>query len=261
MIADELLICASDNLVETYLRLGLAAPSSGVWEDEGFRACLGGFSHPICNFALRLRLDPWSARRLQELARSRRSFHVYVLPEDQPSYLEEILIRADFRPTYHMVSMVGEGGIGDEIEIMRAESDAARDRVSEFMARQFFMKQGAEFRDQVRWATFAAKDLDLYYLLDRGRPLAAVMLSRSPGALGIYNLCVASGRRRRGIGSSLLRWCQTVAYEERRQPVLQCDPSLEQWYASFGFRPAGRIKVFSLLQPDRIDIMDTGSVP
>jgi GNAT superfamily N-acetyltransferase len=261
VIADELLICASDNLVETYFRLGLTAPKAGIWEDEGFRACLGGFAHPICNFAVKLRLDPWSARRLAALARARNRFHVYVLPDDRPSYLQEILQRVGFHPIYSMISMLADSRRKDSpAEVLRAESEAARDRIADFMVRQFFMRQDGEFRNQVRWATFAAKDLDLHYVLERGRPIAAVMLSRSADVLGIYNLCVSPGRRRRGIGRSLVDWCFDVANKEGRRPTLQCDPLLERWYSSCGFRSIGRINVFSLPQSDRNQMKDATPV-
>ena len=261
MIAEDLLHLAGTNLVETYLQLGLATPEAVVMEDEVFIACLGSYPHPICNFAVRLRLDPWSARRLQAVASARSTFHVYVLPEDQPTHLAELLARADFGRIYALESMAWEGGAAEaSIELAEATDPITRLSTAQFMTRQFFGRQTEEFQSQVRQATSGAEKLGLYHYADRGKTLGAVMLSRTPGTLGVYNLCVLAGSRRRGVGTRIARWCQSVAVIERRTVVLQCDSSLAAWYSKFGFRSLGRVEVFSLLKPDSLDIIEVGSV-
>ncbi len=261
MISEENRDAANKNLEETYFRLGLAAPESRLWDNEGFRACLGSYEHPICNFAIQLRLDPWSARRLQTLASARHAFHVYRLPGDQPEYLEELLGRFDFFQVYSLDALIAEPeSASEELEPAEANDDLARRSISEFMAMQFFGRQGAQFRQQVQEATFSADDLTFHYVAERGRVVAAAMLSRTPGMLGVYNLCVSPNRRRRGLGSSFVRWSKSLAYREGRAVTLQCDPGLVEWYARFGFRAYGRIGVFSLLKPDGLAIMETGSV-
>lgn len=260
MIAADLHACASDNLVETYFRLGLAAPQSGIWEDEGFRACLGGFDHPICNFALRLRLDRWSAQRLQALAVARPSLYVYSLSGEPPELGDQLLWRVDFREIHCLTTMIADAQRADCIEMAPAVSVDDRNAVSSFMAGIFFASQDRTFRESVRVVTTSARDLELYKFESGGRIAAGVMLSRTPGMLGIYNLSVAASKRGRGLGSSIVRWCQDLAAQEGRTLTLQCESSLERWYSSFGFRQLGRVKVFSLLRPGCLDIMESGSV-
>jgi ribosomal protein S18 acetylase RimI-like enzyme len=265
VITEDLRECANDNLIETYFRLGLAAPESGIWQDEGFRACLGGFKHPICNFAVPDQLDPWSARRLQALGRARPAFHVYLLPQNSTAVCEETLRRADFRPIYALVSMSATPSgsprsSSGRLQMQQAVDERSRDRVAAFMAQLFFGNQERSFREHVRWSTSEAKELDLYMQVERGKPVAAVMLSRSPGSLGVYNLGVAPASRNKGFGTELLSWCFDLAASESRRVVLQCDQSLAGWYSSLGFSSLGRIKVFSLLQPDDLATMESGSV-
>jgi ribosomal protein S18 acetylase RimI-like enzyme len=265
VIAEDLRECANDNLVETYFRLGLAAPQSGVWQDEGFRACLGGFAHPICNFAVPTDLDPWSAKRLHHLAKARPDFHVYLLPRESAAVSEETLRRADFGPVYSLVSMSADPKTkpiskGSNLQMRKAEDQPSRDRIADFMARLFFAHHPISFRERVKWSTSKAQDLDLFVHSEKGRPVATVMISRSPGTLGVYNLAVAPTRRNEGIGTELVSWCLELAFAESRSVILQCDPNLAGWYSSLGFSSLGRIKVFSLLNPENVAIMGSGSV-
>ena len=108
MTADEVQIGASENLLRTYFCLGLAIPNTTVIQETGFRACLGEFDHPICNFGADLRLDPWSAKQLASLASSRKCFNVYSLPGDSPKHVAELLRRCDFRISYRLIQMVAE---------------------------------------------------------------------------------------------------------------------------------------------------------
>jgi GNAT superfamily N-acetyltransferase len=252
---EEVVRAASTNLIRTYFRLGRATPGARVLEEEGFRACVGEFEHPICNFAADLDLSPWSARRLRTLASARGAFNVYALPGDQPGHLEEILVRAGFRKTYRLVQMVAEplpAAYGIQVEEAKVQRERAE--VARFMADQFFSRQPERFRRKVADATATATDLDLYGLFEREARLGAVMLCRSEGALGIYNLCVASPNRGRGRGGDLVRWCLAQAQDEL--VTLQCEPRLEGWYESLGFRSIGNVEVFGLSPEQVPDIME-----
>jgi predicted N-acetyltransferase YhbS len=195
------------------------------------------------------------------LAESRPSLYVYALPDDPPGLGEEQLRIDDFREVNSLVSMVADAQPGEGADLVEAKSIASRDAVSSFMAGIFFPHQERSFRETVRASTTTALSLELHSLESDGRIAGAVMLSRSPGMLGIYNLSVANSKRGRGVGSSIVRWCHGVAAQEDRKLTIQCESGLEQWYSSFGFRPLGRIKVFSLLRPGCIDIMESGLVP
>jgi len=243
---------ASDNLVDTYIRLGKAVASSRVSEEASFVACHGPLDHPICNFAARLNLDPWSARQLRDLASSRIAFNVYAMPGDRPEHLPELLERAGFQRSFELIQMIAEDPEpGPPIEMRPARSSGERLAVAKFMCEQFFSLQNYSLRKRIAGATAAAEGLDLFDLTERGQPVAAVMLGHGGGVLGVYNLCVASARRGRGIGRAVLDWTLTVARETNRAVTLQCDPLLEGWYRYRGFTVVGRVGVYSL--PKRKD--------
>jgi len=256
LTADPLVRAASENLVRTYFHLGLATEQAQVVEDEGFRACVGMFEHPICNFAASLDLDPWSARRLRDLAADRPAFSVYALPGDRPAQLDEILVRAGFRPTYRLTQMVAETpDPGPGVEMVRAETHAARQRVARFMSSQFFTRQTDAFRANVSHATVEAAKLELYELEERGRTVAAAMICREGECTGLYNLCVAPRNRGKGIGRAVVDWALGLARTAGTPITLQCDGRLETWYASRGFRTTGYVEAYALPKPQPVDIM------
>lgn len=243
---------ASANQVDTYVRLGLAVPSARLTEEPGFLYCHGSLEHPICNFAARLNLDPWSARQLRELASSRLAFNVYSMPGDEPEHLTELLDRAGFKRTYELVQMIAENPEpGPPIEMRPAATTGQRMAVAKFMCEQFFSRQNDPLRRKIAAATAAADGLDLFDVPERGQSIAAVMLGHGGGILGVYNLCVSSARRGRGIGRAVLDWTLTIARESGRAVTLQCDPLMEDWYRYRGFVASGRVGVYSL--PKRKD--------
>lgn len=256
MIAPTLIRAASANLVDTYVRLGCAVEGAELVEEDEFLACLGKMEHPICNFATRLNIDPWSARRLGDLAAARQVFSVYALPGDKPEHLAEILVRSGFRASYELSQMICEHpDPGPAVEMRMAETPADRQEVATFMGEQFFSRHNDAFRRQIASATARATGLGLYDLRDRAHRIAAVMLGDGGGVLGVYNLCVASARRGRGIGRAVLDWALTLARESGRAVTLQCDPMLEGWYCNRGFVPTGRISVYTLSKRKEDDII------
>ena len=235
MITADHSLAAIQNMADTYTRLALAIPDSQPIEDSGFQGCIGCEPLPICNFAVQLRLDPWSAYRLRTLGEQREGFHVYVSPGDQPAYVEDLLRGADFHKVYELAAMIARPRSEPSEDLSKAEDYAKRCEVARFMTSQFFPKQNDNFCERVSFATAQACALDLHHLSHRGKIVAGIMLSRSEGMLGLYNLCVASTSRNRGLGSAVLGWCMDTASIEGRTVTLQCDPSLEGWYASKGF--------------------------
>ena len=252
---------ASDNLRHTYLSLGLSLPGSRLIQEDGFKACVGVQNHPICNFALDLKLDPWVVRSLSRLAAHHASFRIYLSPSDRPNHAEELVCRSGFQETYALAVLVS-GGADRQVQLPIKKVHTVDDRrqVAEFMAAQFFNLHQPEFRNTIAEATFLAEDLDLYRVGDEGRPQAAFMLSGIGDTLGLYNLCVSARSRRRGLGAKLLDWCKNAALSENRSLILQCDTSLESWYSRNGFRSLGQIRVFSLPNALSTDIITTGSL-
>jgi ribosomal protein S18 acetylase RimI-like enzyme len=199
---------------------------------------------------------------LEKLACRQPSTHAYVQLDRDFGYSAEVLGRANFCETHALDLLICNdfSEARANCEWTPANSAPDRERVAEFMSLQFFCRQGYEFRGHVIRATANAVQLDLACLSVRNRIAAAVMLSRDSGTLGIYNLCVAPRYRRQGFGTSLLRACLKFAEQENLAATLQCDPGLTTWYKRLGFRPIGRLGVFSLLQLEPLDIMEQRSI-
>ena len=118
--------------------------------------------HPICNFAARLRLDPWAARNLRALASSRSAFSVYSMPGDEPAHLSELLERAGFKRSYELIQMISEHPEpGAPVEMRPAKSQSERTAVTKFMCEQFFSRHSDPLRRQIGLATATATGLEL----------------------------------------------------------------------------------------------------
>ncbi|MGV3618635.1 MAG: GNAT family N-acetyltransferase [Fimbriimonas sp.] len=253
----ELAAAGAENLRRTYINLGLAVPGTERIQEEGFAGCLGTFEHAVCNFAAGLSLDPWSARRLRELALSRPAFHIYSLSDDRPAHRAELLERQGFRISYRLVQMGAEpGDPGPYVELSPAESVPDRLKVAAFMGTQFFSRQASAFRQRVATATAHATDLALYELVERHHRLGAVMLCQTENSVGLYNLCIAAARRGKGLGRSIVGWARAKAAAEGLPVCLQCDARLAGWYEHLGFRRIGIVDVYSLDKMQQPDIMN-----
>lgn len=234
---------ASKNLASTYLALGRAA-GARVEQGHGFTACTGDVPHPVGNFALQLDLDAAGAKHLASLAMQRPTFHVYGCPDDQPDTLHELMVAAGFRLGYRLKQMAAtRAADGDACLLIRCTAEERTDTAA-FMMREFFGRGGSDTRDAVRAATVAAGELELYRVEDGGKAVGAAMLSRSDGALGLYNLCVRSDRRGRGWGASIVRAVMREAVSDGTLVTLQCDATLERWYEALGFVTLGSVDVY-----------------
>jgi ribosomal protein S18 acetylase RimI-like enzyme len=254
---EEILTLGAKNLRHTYLNLGLSVPGSTPLEEGGFAGCVGTFDHAVCNFAAGLDLDPWSARRLREIALTRGAFHVYSLGDDRPAHRGELLERQGFRVTYRLIQMVDdESDPGPYVELTRAETLADRQKVAAFMGAQFFTRQTTATRQTLATATANASGLELYELVERKHRLGAVMLSRTENAIGLYNLCIAAARRGKGLGRAVVAWARATGAAEGKSVCLQCDVRLAGWYEHLGFRRVGIVDVYSLANVQLPDIMN-----
>jgi GNAT superfamily N-acetyltransferase len=256
MKTEELQVAASKNLIQTYIRLGMATPSATWSREEGFDLCLGDLDHPICNFAADLNLDPWSARRLATIAQSRPCFNVYVTTGDKPEYLDELLSSAGFLKAYRLVELVAQPTDEESHDSMEPCTPELRLPVACFMVDQFFAQRSYEFRVAIAKATALAPGVELFYAGDPSRFVSAVMLSDSDEMLGCYNLCVAPASRGRGIGSSMVRWVVSEAGKRGKPVTMQCEPHLEGWYNSLGFERCGWLNVYQLPKSPTSDIIE-----
>lgn len=256
MILDPLTAAASDNLRHTYFELGRSSTNSHVWSERGFDACTGDVEHPICNFAAGLDLDAQSARRLARVAVDRSVFNVYATPADRPRDLGILLASEGFTRTYRLLQMIAEPAPRDpRSTLARASTLHDRHQIALFMADQFFSKQGRRFRTQVAEATSRATSLELLSLRRDGKIIGGAMVSFKNGIAGVYNVCVDSGVRGLGIGSSILQEILSVCALRNVPATLQCDPKLEHWYRSLGFLPTGEIDVYALAKANGFAII------
>ena len=250
MTLPDLVPRASANLLATYLALGQELPGAETVERDGYLALLSELPHPSGNFASRLRLDPWTAADLRDLATSRPAFQAVALPDDGPEHLDELLHRAGFRVAMRLVTMVASEplSLGREgaLDLAICEGEIARRRIARFMADSFFAREPHKLREAMSKALGRAETLSIYAHRVRDKPTAAVALVREAGMMGLYNLCVAGPRRGKGHGAAVVAWCLAQAAAEGLPVCLQCAASLEPWYARHGFARAGSVSVWSL---------------
>jgi ribosomal protein S18 acetylase RimI-like enzyme len=249
-------VASSQNLIQTYLRLGLAIEGATWTREQGFNLCLGELDHPICNFAADLNLDPWSARKLEKIAHTKPNFNVYVATGDRPDHYDEILRMAGFTSVYRLLQLVAQPSVTNGSAEVKLCGPREREPVSQFMVNQFFAQRSAQFRLAIARATATAPDIELYRLEDRSKPIAAVMLSEAAGVLGCYNLCVAPAYRGRGFGTSVVKWMLEQAANRGLQATVQCEGHLEGWYRALGFERAGWLQVYRLSKEPSFDIID-----
>ena len=236
-------ILASENLAATYLALGRAA-GARVERTAGFVACTGQVPHPVGTFPVQNDLDPDRATVLAEIALHRSTFHVYGCPTDKPATMPELLHKAGFRTGYRLRQMAASRAQDGETCVLVRCAAEERAQTASFMMREFFGRGGSDTRDAVRAATVAAQELELYRVEDAGTTVGAVMLSRSEGAVGLYNLCVRSDRRGRGWGAAVVRAVMRDAAADKLIVTLQCDATLERWYEGLGFVTLGTVDVY-----------------
>lgn len=235
-----------DNMRRVYRTVGAQMPGANVTEEEGYTACRSEIDHPIGNFALDLRLDPWVAGKLRNFACDMRAFRVVLGPDDFPEHAPELLRRAGFEPVQRLVSMIARSPLKGEGKIEPVRGPKSRLSVARFMTRTFFVREPEATQKAILEATAAIGEFDLFALRDRGRIQGAVAAFRTDGCLGLYNLCVASSRRNRGLGREMVKEVLTLAAEEGRAVVLQCDPSMEGWYSTLGFERSAALSIWAI---------------
>ncbi|MBV6459063.1 MAG: hypothetical protein HONBIEJF_02203 [Fimbriimonadaceae bacterium] len=165
---------------------------------------------------------------------------------DVPAEFSHLLSQHGFRGHPELAMLAREvPASGRDVVLRTAQLPRDRQRVAEFMVSQFFFGQPAASRRRVVESTMRSK-FDLAYLGDHRRLVAAVMLSRTPNSLGLYNLCVASSQRNQGLGSQVLEAAMAVADELQVPLVLQCSHDLAGWYRARQFYDSGKLQAYSL---------------
>lgn len=241
-----------ENILHTYLSLAGAQPHTQVWQLPEYTMCTGPAELSFCNFAAGFSLSSdrhLALSTLQELKQrvvDNRRFWVFHLSGDQPSNLPTLLLEAGFVPKHGLIEMAhGPSPTAPGLQLSHWVEPEDRNRVAEFMANVFFWRMGREYRSQVARATVGS-GLDLYSFEEDGEVVGALMLSLSGRSVGLYNLCVEDDRRNRGLGSAMVRFVQGLCYERGLPLLLQCDATLQPWYASLGFEKVGRLTAYAV---------------
>jgi ribosomal protein S18 acetylase RimI-like enzyme len=205
----------------------------------------------FCNFAAGFALSPdrdvavHTLQSLRERVQDNRRFWLFHMAGDRPADLTTLLLEAGFVPKHGLVEMAwNPTRTAPAADMSRCEGDADRIRVAGFMAGVFFWRLDREYRDQVARAT-AGSGLELYRYEERGEVVGALMLAVTERSVGLYNLCVEDSRRNHGLGSALVRSVQALSYEHGLPMLLQCDSSLQPWYAKLGFQTVGLLTAYS----------------
>lgn len=234
-----------ENLARTYIALGRHAPGSRLVYEDSFVACTGDVEHPISNFAVRLRLDGHAAERLRGLAAGRSVFNVYLDGDDSGQAAE--LKAAGFRRIYTLLHMQSSGEPRPaHPEARQALGPRVRQAIAGFMTEQFFGSSSEGVKVPLTAAIAAAVRLQLYGVFKDEELLAAMMLHRSAGCIGLYNLCVLPAARGRGYGSALVEFALARGGDLQVPVTLQCDKALESFYERLGFCRRGTVEVFAL---------------
>jgi len=250
-----------ENLEATYRAVGLQGQGAREETFEGGFACVSALPHAVSNFAILRECSMDRARVLGEWARKRTAFNVYVAPGAEQGEMQTRLQRAGFKETGRLCMLIARKGRAPKTDatgqsplfvvaepradaIVEARTFDERLTIGRFMAGQFFGRQTSALRESIAIAT--ARAPTRLFALGAGKLKGAAMAMRSGKVLGIYNLCVDAFYRERGYGSDLLAQIVLAAANERVTPALQCEPSLEPWYAKRDFQSLGTITVMSL---------------
>ncbi len=244
----ELLAAARENLVQTYLGLALGVEGTQEIRTDWCRGTMSLQPYSFCNFVLDLRASgPMIAAACDQIrawSASRQGLRVFSITGDQEEWIPS-LRKLGFHPLHSLKQLVWNPPHAEALEatLLPIVQDSERVEVSKFMVQQFFAMNEAPFRRVVVDATAKAPH-QLVAIRAQNSLAGAAMLSKSPGALGLYNVCVAPGLRRRGFGEALVRAAQAQAQSARTPLILQCDENLVRWYAKLGFQVFGEMQSF-----------------
>ena len=253
-------IIVRENALATYL--GLVAPVRGsvVTRPGGYVLVRGPGPFSFCNFAAGFELGEGDLNQtvdnLVRQAEECPGFYVFVITGDSPQSFPAALGAAGFEKRQSLVSLFAKGVEGPTDAGARGVTDPDERRsIAAFMSKQFFWSMPSEAREGIAAAT-AASPHTIWAVGPAERPEGAVMLVETPGAVGLFNLCVRPELRGKGLGTSLVRAVQTAATASGRPVVLQCAQDLVAWYTRLGFERVGKVDAYTISPEETGDILD-----
>jgi ribosomal protein S18 acetylase RimI-like enzyme len=247
------------NALATYVGLVGSVEGAVVSKPIGFTLVRGPGVFSFCNFAAGFDLAPGDVDAAVDFLVGQATecfeFYVFSISGDEPADFDKRLEERGFQCRQSLVSMASSAPIeAKDVGARVVTEPDDRRAVGDFMARQFFWRMGREARQGIAAAT-AASPHTIWVVGDGSDPIAAVMLVEQPDAVGLFNLCVATESRGKGLGSDLVRAVQSAASRTGRTVVLQCGEELAGWYSNLDFERVGSIGAFTLAQAPTDDIL------
>lgn len=256
-LLDQLTEVARENVLQTYYSLAQSLPETEFEKREGYTRVRGSWPLSFCHFAGEFdsRRDPdVLARELKSESQTKDGLWVFVMPGDEPAGLRNALLDNGFS-LRQCLCLMGNRSPGSNSLSIEAATDAdSRMRIGNFMAEQFFPFSPSNSRSLVARST-ALSVSDLVYSGSIFEPDAAMMLSRSKRAVGLYNLCVRKELRGNGLGNKFVGSALRLADQYGLPLTLQCHASLRDWYGSLGFQHIGTVHAFFSGGKGRSDIL------
>ena len=158
-----------------------------------------------------------------------------------------MLERAGFHESFKLSMLAALGRtVSLEVDAQIANSVGERHRVATFMADQFFQSMSRSIRNQIVASTVLANDLEIWSHEERAKTAAAFMTYENEETIGLYNLCVLSSLRSRGIGRALVNGLLARSRDANKLLTLQSHESLDGWYEALGFERIGILRAMAL---------------
>lgn len=235
----EIQLATRCNVVATYVALAQNLPGVRVGRLPYCTLVTGKLPLSFCRFSAGFQcLDRHAADFLAREARAVGGLWAFTMPGDEPDDVGEVLRTAGFRWRHRLTNMAAKSAGQVWAELLPAVDRVDRLAVGAFMADQFFEDAQGAGQEVLSLAT-ADSGLGIYACRDDSGIVAAMLLSDSPGAVGLYNLCVDRRHRHRGIGRAGLLHALGIAHAAGLPLVLQCRESLVPWYERSGCEKSG----------------------
>jgi ribosomal protein S18 acetylase RimI-like enzyme len=228
-----------NNVCQTYLDLGRCSPGSVLDVSPSRSVCrCAQFRHPIANFAARFDLTDEEVPAVASWARADQDFRIYVMTGDCPNDLRSRFEALGLAERYHLSGMVYRGPAADSTNLLSLASTTEEiGGTARFMVDTFFWRSPKSVRKPLVDVLIASASIghEHYFWSDGLGPGVAATLTVYGDVAGLYNLCVRSDLRGRGLGASATMHIVAEAQQRGLDLVLQCDEGLVGWYRGLGF--------------------------
>ncbi len=232
-----------ENVIATYLALGLATKGASIENTTDYIICRSTFRHPIANFAIKLNTSEKGLEKLTKIADDSPHFRIHYMSGDTPCDLDTKLRQHGLTCFHELTGMILRNPPEKAQNLAQLVPKNKVEEVTRFMVEHFFWGSPKPLKTELASIVASVDTLkQRFYAVKEGKNLvAAGTLVLTDNAVGVYNVCVRTERRRHGIGSAFVRQLSAIAVKEGKSVVLQCDPPLVPWYRKLGYEAIGRL--------------------